>query len=414
MTGWITARLPWALPGLCLIIVATHLVLLWLVLQEPAIDIVAATGLANMLAIPSFVPLVVVGALVAARHPANRLGWLLCGIGLSWETFVLLNSYTAYAFGTQDGAAFGSQVALWAANWMFYPNLCLSVAFVPLLFPSGHLPAGRWRIVFWMALVGTLSTTAGLAFEPITFEIEELSGHPGVANPYGFSRWISDILLFTGFPLSVLAGIAAGASIVWRLRRARGAERQQLKWVAYVGALASAIFVVNTVLFIFELEIAARTGAFQVLSLAAFPIAAGIAIVRHQLFDIDRVINRTLVYGLLSLSLGAVYVLLILLPTLALGFDDSTPDLLVAGSTLAIASLFRPLRGRINHVVNRKFYRARYDAAQTIEHFSACLREAVDLTTLTRDLTDVVQETVQPTSAWVWLRPGSAILRQRN
>jgi len=256
MSSWITTRLPWVLLGLCLLIVAAHLAILWLVLREPAIDILASSGVANMLAIPSFIPLVAVGALVAARHPRNSFGWLLCGIGISWEVFVVLNSYTAYAFGTQNGTAFGSQVAIWAANWLFYPNLCLSVAFVPLLFPSGHLPPGRWQIVFWVALVGMLCGSAGIAFKPATFAIEELSAHPGIANPYGIDHWITDSLVLVGLPLSILAGIAAGVSIVWRVRRAHGVERQQLKWVAYTGAVAAVIFAINTLLFTLQLDIA--------------------------------------------------------------------------------------------------------------------------------------------------------------
>lgn len=406
MIGWVTKRLPWALLALMLVMVAAHLLTTWLILRSPGIDIVRAYGFSNLLVIPSFVPLVALGALIAARRPDNSFGWLLIGIGFIWETYAFLDMYSVYAFGVRDGEIFGSQFAMWAGNWMFYPALCLVVAFVPLLFPSGHLPTGRWRIVFWMALIGTLCASIGFAFEPTTFETDALPDDSGIPNPYAFNAWVADILFAIGFPLSISAGVAAGVFIVWRLRRARGVERQQLKWVAYVGALAAAIFGVNTMLFMFELEIAPTIWVLQVLSFAAFPIAAGIAIVRHRLFDIDLLIRRTLVYGLLTVSLVGAYLVLILVSQgVVQAISGQRSDLTTAISTLGVAALFRPFLTRIRALVDRRFYRRKYDAARLLESFSARLRDQLDLAMLSAEISAVVDETMRPAHVSLWLRP---------
>lgn len=394
-------RAAWGLLLFYLLLVSAHLLLVWRIMRTPDLDVY----IAGLVGIPTFFACLAVGILIVVRHPAQRFGWLLCLVGLSWEAWVFSGSYADYAYGVHGGEPFGSRLALWVSSWLFFPCLCLTVAVVPLLFPTGRPPADRWRWVYWAAIVGMCSMALAFMVEPITLEAPGLPASAGIMNPYRAPFWVTAALTIIGAPLAIAAGGLAGVSIVLRLRRSRGVERQQLKWFAFGGAFVAAIFVVNTVMFFIDHHLAPLVFVGQVLSFAAIPIAAGIAIVRHQLFDIDRIINRTLVYGLLSLSMGALYVLLVLLPTVALDVDGSTPDLLIAAATLAVAALFRPLRGRIQRVVDRRFNRARYDAAQTVERFSARLRDEVDLAALTRDLTDVVQETMQPAHVWVWLRP---------
>lgn len=409
MTGRLVRRLPWMLLVVQLVMVAAHLLTFALIMSTPDLNLRRGFFVANLLIIPSFLPLAALGALIAARHPRNSFGWLLSGIALVWETYALLDIYSVYAYGVRDGAIFGSRFAMWGGNWMFFLALGLVVAFVPLLFPNGRLPPGRWRIVFWMALVGTVCTSAGFAFERITYETDALLNGPSIPNPYSLSGWFTNPLFLIGFPLAIASGVAAGMSIIWRLRRARGIERQQLKWVAYAGALAAAIFVVNTLLFIMGLGIADSVWVLQVLSFAAFPFAAGLAILRYRLFDIDLLIRRTLVYGLLSVSLIAAYLALILVSqSVVQAVTGHGSDITTAAATLGVAALFRPFLTRIRALVDRRFYRSKYDAARLLESFSARLRDELDLTALTAEVSAVVQETMHPTHVSLWLRPAAS------
>ena len=410
MAGRVIARLPWALLTLQLIIVAGHLLVLWLILSTPNLELRLGFFVSNALIIPSFVPLAALGALIAARHPGNSFGWLLSGIALLWEVYAFLDIYSVYAYGVREAEIFGSRFAMWAGNWMFFLALGLVVAFVPLLFPDGRLPLGRWRIVFWMALVGTVSTSAGFAFERTVYETDAYHVNSSIPNPYSISDWVTHTLFLVGFPLAITAGIAAGISIIWRLRRARGVERQQLKWVAYAGAIAAAIFGVNTVLFIMAVPIADTVWTLQVLSFAAFPIAAGLAIIRYRLFDIDLLIRRTLVYGLLSVSLVAAYLVLILVSQgVVQAVSGQRSDITTAAATLGVAALFRPFLSRIRALVDRRFYRSKYDAARLLESFSVRLRDEVDLAALSMEVSAVVRETMHPTHVSLWLRPSVAV-----
>jgi len=277
----------------------------------------------------------------------------------------------------------------------------------PLLFPNGRLPSPRWRPVFWLTTLGIVCASLGFALQPTTLTVDGLPSNIGIANPLGWDGflWPVRICFIIGIPLTIFGGVAAGVSIVWRLRHTRGIEHQQLKWIAYAGALIAAIFGVNTLLFTFDSPIAHAVWIAQMLSFAALPLAIGIAIFRYQLFDIDRLINRTLVYALLSLSLVLAYLLLILASgSIVRAGTGRSSGLAVAASTLAVAALFRPLRGRIQSAVDRRFYRRRYDAARTVDAFSARLRDTVDLPTLTADLHTVINDTMQPTHVTLWLK----------
>lgn len=402
MTARPATRLPWALLALYLVLVSAQLALAWQISRAPEVDVYVPT----LVGIPAFIVFVAVGALILTRYPGHRFGWLLCLTGLLWQTFALVDAYTTASYGLHGGRLLGSELALSISNWLFFPGLVLVVAIIPLLFPSGHLPRGRWRVVFWAAVVGMVSTTLGFLLEPIPLEISGLPTERWVDNPYGVEHWGVNLLLLLGLPLNILSGIGAGISIVWRLRHARGIERQQVKWIAYAGALIAAIFAVNTVMFIFELELARVIWLVQVASFAGFPIAAGIAIFQYRLFEIDLLIKRTLLYGVLTAVLGALYLGLVLSAQFLLRTVTPQSDVAIVVSTLTVAALFQPVRRRLQVGFDRRFYRRKYDAEQEIAAFSRLARNEVDLDRLCGALAQVVTETVQPAHISLWLRKG--------
>jgi len=299
----------------------------------------------------------------------------------------------------QPTAAPGSQpppeALLWVANWIWVLGFIPLITALLLLFPDGRLPSPRW----WPAalLVGVaLGTLAlGHAFEP-----GKLENFPRVGNPLATSGALGDaneFLKAIGFPFLALAAFASAAALVSRFRHAHGVERQQLRWMAAAAAVAVFAWTGTVVLD----EVLGVSTPLLPIVLLTLPAAATVAILRYRLYDLGLVVNRTLVYGALTLTLGGAYLALVLLAGLAVGRSD----LAVAVSTLAVAGLFRPLRTRIQAVVDRRFYRRRYDAAQTLESFSGRLRDEVDLEALSAELRAVVGQTMQPTEVTLWLRP---------
>ena len=297
---------------------------------------------------------------------------------------------------------------VWVA-WLsaFTTNLWFSLAliFLPLLFPDGRLPSPRWRPVLWLGVVSVLLGAVGAAFVPGEIELRQSSG---LDNPLGIDGGLPAVAETASAVLGAVAVVLAAASVVVRLRRARGRERQQLKWFAYVGVLAAlclSVAVVGSTLTrdsSDSFNAVAVTGWLTGLALVGFglPAATGIAILRHRLYDVDLVIRRTLVYGALTATLGATYLGLVLLAGPAVGESNVA----IAVSTLAVAALFRPALRRIQAIVDRRFYRRRYDAAMTLEAFGARLRDELDLEALGADLRGVVTETVQPAHVSLWLR----------
>jgi amino acid transporter len=265
------------------------------------------------------------------------------------------------------------------------------------LFPTGRLPSPRWRPVVWAATVATVAVVVASALLPGPLEYL-----PGARNPLGMERAgrMLDLLAQVGFVVIAVAVFAAAGSLLVRWRRARGVERQQLKWLAYAAVVLVVLLLVSDFL---------PHGLFVVVvtSMALlFPLATGIAVVRYRLYDIDRIINRTLVYGLLTALLGAIYTGMVLVFGQVFGgVGENPPTWAVAGATLAVAALFQPARRRIQQVVDRRFNRRRYDAARTVEAFSARLRDELDLDTMSAELLSVVDQTMQPTTASLWLRP---------
>jgi hypothetical protein len=350
----------------------------------------------------AFTGFMVVGAVIVDHRPDNLIGWIFSAIGPLAATGALAMEYATFAYITRPGSLPG---AIWAAcyqqQWWF-PILALIFVATPLLFPTGRLLSARWRPVAALAALVTVALML-LAALPPTIQLQDQDYR--VDNPIGMD-WTPDPE--TGAVAGVLLGLFAGCvaaaviSLVLRFRRSRGMERQQLKWVAYAGVLLLLTIPVGEFL-------PATIGDVPFgLIIAFLPVAAGIAILRYRLYDIDRLINRTLVYGLLTAILGGVYALVVLvLGQLFGGIGDSPPSWAVAGATLAVAALFQPARRRIQAVVDRRFNRRKYDAAKTVEAFSARLRDEVDLDTLSVELLAVADQTMQPTMASLWLRPAA-------
>jgi len=347
-----------------------------------------------------FSAFMVVGVLVVAHRPGNAIGWLFSAAALLAVTAQLAGQYAIYAYVNRPGSLPGATLALWYGSWPWFVVLALTLIFTPLLFPTGRLLSPRWRPVAWLTAAVTVVATALTALPP---ELR-LGTHPDrvVANPIGVAA-VGSLLKSPAVPvlLVVLVVLAAAAfgSLVLRFRRSRGEERQQLKWFTYAGALVPLSLVGDALP-------APVDGLVGALPLVFLPVATGIAILRHRLYDIDRLINRTLVYGLLTALLAGVYGVVVLLGGQLFGrVGEQTPSWAVTGATLAAAALFQPARRRIQAVVDRRFNRRRYNAARTIEAFSGRLREQVDLDTLSTELLAVVDQTVQPTRALLWLRP---------
>jgi hypothetical protein len=397
MSGRMVRWLAWGIWGLTVLAAALTLVLASL--NEPL------SSFRNTALILAFST---VGALVASRRRENPIGWLFCSGALVWILGELALEVGVYALITDPGAFSNGAWAAWFGTWARGIGWFLIVTFLLLLFPDGRPPSPRWRPVLWGAVGYIAFFTLVIWLSPVSgdFRLEF------VRNPLGLEIEIMNLLvelLYLTIPLLVVAG---GTAVIVRFRRSRGDERQQLKWFAYAVAVMIVVFV-----FWFSLELAGLVPlsalAFSV-PLLGLPIAVGIAILKYRLYDIDVVINRTLVYGTLTAALAAVYVASIALiqGTFRL-LTGGESQLAVVASTLAIAALFNPLRRRIQAFIDRRFYRRKYDAAQTLAAFSAKLREEVELDQLTSDLVAVVRETLQPQHASLWLRPTVAEDREK-
>ena len=341
-------------------------------------------------------PFAIVGFLVLTRRPENAVGRLFAAIGVLFAACSLAEGWLAYSVFTNPLP--GTELAAWLNEWLVPLPLFGGPLLLLLLFPDGKPLTPRWRV----AVGGVAILAAGIFVS--TLHDGRFSDWPMLEHPFGFGGAFGDFLaginpalVFLAVPLFV----AAGASLVMRLRRSRGQERLQIKWVVYAASVAAAGFVITFM----ELGWVSDVGFWLGLAgSAGVPIAAGLAILRYRLYEIDRLINRTLVYGLLSATLAGVYVGSVLLLQLALEGVTSDSSLAVAISTLAVAAAFRPARGRIQEAVDRRFYRRRYDAARTLEQFSARLREEVDLDALAAELRRAVSETMEPRHVSLWLR----------
>lgn len=390
-------RLAWALFGVCVATSAAGLVLL---AQVPSAALEVRGGSLLLSATFAVVLLVfgLVGAIVASRLPGNPIGWLFLGLDLIEGAFELAYGYAHYALEVSPLPAV--DYAAWLASWLspVSPAL-LGLAF--LLFPDGQLLSRRWKAVAWLCVLAIVPVVAhhALAAGP-------LADFPSVRNPVGVQSALISNLSPDLFILPILCSAVLG--VIVRFRRSHGVERQQLKMFAWSAGLVAAFVPVAGL--VSALTDSDSTGAesaagfvFAIL-FAGLPVAAGVAILRHGLYEIDLVINRTLVYAVLTATLVATYLASVLTIRLLVSPVTGDSNLAVAGSTLAVAGLFRPARGRIQHAVDRRFYRARYDAARTLEGFAARLRNELDVDAVGADLRRVVFETVQPAHLTLWLR----------
>jgi hypothetical protein len=336
----------------------------------------------------------VVGALVASRLPANPIGWILLGLVAALGLTGLAEGYVSLALGDQRVTGAVQWAALYAANsWLVF---LAAVLLVLLLFPDGRLPTQRWRIVLWSGIAGLL-----LAAVPVFLRAGALDGYPRITSPIGLEGDLLSWLAAPGFVLLSAALVGAAAALVVRFRRARGIERQQLTLLAAAGVVATASFLAYWLLSDFSEELA---GVVTLVGFMTIPASIGVAMLRYRLYDIDRVISKTLVYAALTVVLGAAYAGLVLAGQALFSSFAGGSDLAIAVSTLVVAALFLPLRSRLQRLVDRRFYRRRYDAQRTLESFGARLREQVQLETLTGELCAAVDETMRPSHVAVWLR----------
>jgi hypothetical protein len=356
----------------------------------------------------------VVGALIASHRPKNLIGWIFLAVGFFYGLLTAGEEYAIYALLTNPGSLpFGAELSL-LANWIWAPGLGLILVFLPLLFPDGRPPSRRWRPVGWLGglSIGLICVLTSIVLWP--------ERGPVLVRPGGYAgeveEWRSEFLDWMynlAVPVLLLAGLGAVISLLVRFRRARGDERQQIKWFASAAALS--------LVWIFVFGQSAEVGLpgaivalSSLLVIPSIPIATGIAILRYRLYDIDLLINRTLVYGSLTATLVAIYFGgIVLLQRVFVVFTGERSTLAVVASTLVIAALFTPLRQRFQGLIDRRFYRRKYDARKTLEALSARLRDETDLEALNDDLVGVVRETMQPAHVSMWLRPDTPPQRQQ-
>jgi hypothetical protein len=387
------------------------------------------------LALLSTVTFQVLGVLIVAHQPRNRIGWIFCVIGLLYGVWLFTSQYAIYAMITEPGSLPGAALAAWLSSWSWAPPSWLVGTLCLLLLPDGHLPSRRWRPIPWLAATGLALFLGALSVTPwegraniatptqvkasatgllavihplvsfavavtpskvqggVTYPIDNPLRLGGADAALATIATVGATLILASFVASVLAPVV-------RFRHARGAQRQQLKWIAYAVVLAALIHLLANSLLPHLVQLV------QSVELSVFAIAVAVAVLRHHMYDIDLVINRTLVYGLLTALLGGVYAgAVLVLGQLFGGVGRDPPSWAVAGATLAVAALFQPARRRIQQVVDRRFNRRKYNAAKTIEAFSSRLRDQVDLGTLSSELLTVVDQTMQPTRVVLWLRP---------
>jgi hypothetical protein len=353
------------------------------------------------------VPLLVyptVGAFLVSHRPNSPVGWILCAMGLFFEIGAFAGAYADYALFGHPGSVPGGILMLWVTEWvglLAFPSAVLLV----LLFPHGRLLARGWWAVVWMAVAGGALWALWWATwaQPNYF-------YPSIDNPFGIGGALGDAIVALGalgMTALLFSCIASVFSVILRLQSAMGEERQQIKWFAY----AAAVLVGDFFFVVLPAQEIAGPGAafvFVMIGLLGIPVAVGVAIFKYRLYEIDTLINRTLVYGALTAALVAVYfggvtVTQALFRTLT--GQEKQAQLAIVVSTLVIAALFNPLRRRIQGFIDRRFYRSKYDAAKTLEAFSAKLRDETDLDALSDDLVGVVRETMQPAHVSLWLRP---------
>ena len=344
-----------------------------------------------------------VGRVLTTRLPSNAVGWIIASIAVVLMLGALTDGYL-------DSAPVGDpllvlQLAGWLSQLVWFVGLFGLVGIaLPLVFPDGRPPSRRWRWVAWAGAGGALTNALAITLTPGAMEVpgdvENAFGVAGIGALLSVANGLAAVLTCSGI-------LGAGAAVIVRLRRSRGVERQQVKWFAYVASMIVAGLMVAIATSLVEetawTRVVGPVAWFAALGMVAIgiPVSTGLAVLRYRLYEIDPVINRTLVYGGLTAALGGAYLASVLVLQFVL---SPSSDLAIAGSTLAVAALFRPLRWRIQRLVDRRFYRRRYDAARTIETFGARARDEVSLEALSDELRAVVSNTMQPAHISLWLK----------
>jgi hypothetical protein len=361
---------------------------------ENLLELVAnhhAIGILNALVLP------LIGALIVVGDRRHLLAWLLIVAGVFLAVYNLAAQYAPLALGLTSRRLSlpGGVLASWLTSWTNVPGIVILAAFLILLFPDGRPPSRRWRPVAWAGAVILVVPTAILAVGYWPLRGPQLITQEGSEPPL-----LVGAMFWTAFQGALLLGAIGVVALVLRFRRAGAVQRQQIKWFAYGAALSIPLSLFPE---------ARPWGPYlEFLGTVLLLAGLGIGIFRYRLWDIDRLVNRTLVYGLLTALLAGVYAgLVLVLGQLFGGIGTDTPSWAVAGATLAVAALFQPARRRIQQTVDRRFNRRRYNAATTIEAFSIRLRDQVDLDTLSAELLAAVDQTMQPASASLWLRPSA-------
>jgi hypothetical protein len=393
MSPRISARFAWSVCGLTLVMITCTLALF--VLNRYGIRDVPYFLVAEATA-------ALVGGLISSRQPRNPVGWFILGHALCFSLGEFSRQYAIYGLRTDPGSLPFAVAMSSPPYWIWLPGIILMFSFVPLYFPDGRLLSPRWRAVAWLAVIVAVIETGFAAIRPGSDE--------GIPNPLGIESLEGSPafdLVFEAIaaPLWLAVGALSVASLVVRYRRSHGKERQQIKWVAYAAVFLVTYTLADQVLLQDDISFIADVVLFLIVFEGLW-VAVAVAILRYRLYDVDVVINRTLVYGSLTVSLALVYLgSVVVLQAIFRALTGQESQLAVVASTLAIAALFNPLRRRIQQFIDRRFYRGRYDAAKTLDNFSARLRDETDLGTLSEDLLGVVRQTMQPAGASLWLRP---------
>ena len=391
----ITSWIAWSMCALSLALTALSLLLLVLTLSHPDVPIYVNWMVDTLLAMG----FLTVGAIVASHRPENPISWLFCVIGLLFAVGHFCGEYAIYTLLASPGSLPAGEAAAWIRYWIWVPYLGL-VVFLFLLVPNGKLPGSSWR---WFARLSVLLVSTGTGL--VAIDPKPIRSLGPIQNPLGIESMPS--LSWTVEAIMLALIFVATASLFMRLHHSRGIERQQIKWITYaaVTGISGAIlmYTISEAMGVLWLE--AVGSVLLTIGLLGIPISMGIAILHYRLYEIDLIINRTLVYGSLTamlafMYLGSVTALQYLFSVLT-GQGDT---LAIVASTLAIAALFNPLRRRIQGFIDKRFYRRKYDAAKTLETFGSRIRDETNLEKLGEDIAEVVDETMQPSHMALWLR----------
>jgi hypothetical protein len=415
MSTHAAAWLAWSLAGLS---VATSAASVALYIATRSVQPPSSWGTggdsAVLIFVLPFLAFPLVGALIASRRRNNPIGWICLAVGIFWMLANLSSGYGLYGLVVRPGsvpfpAAIGS-----LGEWMWAPAVGLLGIYLILLFPDGRLPSRRWRPLAWLSGAVIVLMSVGSVLTPGPME-----SLPGIRNPFGLEGhpWVGDATQGVALLLP-LCFLASALSLVLRFLRSGGEEREQIKWLAFAASilgLGFSAYVIPGPGSILPDDAGGVDRLWEnlledavTLSGAGIPVAIGFAVLKYRLYDIDVVINRTLVYGSLTVMLVAIYfggVTATQSVFRAVTGQEEQPQLAIVVSTLVIAALFNPLRRRTQSFMDRRFYRRKYDARKTLEAFSAKLRDETDLEALNNELVGVVRETMQPAHVSLWLRP---------